>query len=160
MKKNILFLISAMIVLAFTSGCTKVVTQSNVYEFSITFSNVAGKQTVTEGYTGLKDKFNSSDAILVYVYFGNTSGEDVWMPMPATVNTASYEYAYTDSGVLILNADAGDGNVWTTDFSLKYRVIQIPRTALVSKSMIEIDNTDYNAVMKEFDLYEVPVVRK
>ena len=82
------------------------------------------------------------------------------MPLPTTVDATSYDYAYTDSGIFIFNADAGEGNVWTTDFSLKYRVIQIPRTVIASKSMNEIENTDYNTVMKEFDLYNAPVIRK
>ena len=162
MKRCVFFVIGVMIALVFASGCSKdvIVTQSKVHEFTIKFSNVANKQTVTEGYAELKGVVSSSDAILVYCYFGNASGEDIWMPLPTTVDATSYEYAYTDSGIFIFNADAGEGNVWTTDFSLKYRVIQIPRTVIASKSMNEIENTDYNTVMKEFDLYNAPVIRK
>ena len=151
-----------MIALVFASGCTKdvIVTQSKVHEFTVTFSNVANKQSVSAGYTELKGVVSSSDAILVYVYFGNTSGEDIWMPLPATINTALYDYAYTDNGIFIFNADAGDGNVWTTDFSLKYRVIQIPKTVVASKSMEELKAADYNTVVKELELYEAPVLRK
>jgi len=160
MKRYVFFVIGVMIALVFASGCTKVVTQSNVHEFNVSFTNVANKQTVSEGYTGLKNIVNSSDAILVYIYFGNASDEDIWMPLPATINTALYDYAYTESGIFIFNADAGEGNVWTTDFSLKYRVVQIPRTAVVSKSMEELKAADYNTVVKELDLYETPVLRK
>lgn len=160
MKRCVFFVIGVMIALVFASGCTKVVTQSTVHEFNVTFSNVANKQTVTEAYAELKGVVSSSDAILVYCYFGNASGEDIWMPLPTTVDATSYEYAYTDSGIFIFNADAGDGNVWINDFSLKYRVIQIPRTAIVSKSIEELKANDYNEVMKEFDLYNAPVIRK
>ncbi len=151
-----------MIALVFASGCSKdvIVTQSKVHEFTIKFSNVANKQTVTEAYAELKGVVSSSDAILVYCYFGNASGEDIWMPLPATINTALYDYAYTDNGIFIFNADAGDGNVWINDFSLKYRVIQIPRTAIVSKSIEELKPDDYNEVIKELDLYHAPVIRK
>ena len=160
MKRCVFFVIGVMIALVFASGCTKVVTQSTVHEFNVTFSNVANRQSVSEGYTGLKGYVCSTDAVLVYAYFGNASGEDIWMPLPATINTALYDYAYTDNGIFIFNADAGDGNVWINDFSLKYRVIQIPRTAIVSKSIEELKADDYNEVIKELDLYNAPVIRK
>ena len=160
MKKYVFFSVVALITLMLASGCTKVVTQSTVHEFSITFSNVSNKQSVVENYIGLKDKISSSDAILAYIYFGNTSGEDIWMPLPAMVTPAYYDYAYTDSGIFVFTADAGNGNVWTSDFSLKYRVIQIPRTAVVSKSIEELKTADYNTVVKELDLYETPILRK
>ena len=82
------------------------------------------------------------------------------MPLPATIDQVLYDYAYTDNGIFVFNADAGTGNVWTTDFTLKYRVIQIPRTAVVSKSMEELKVADYNSVVKELDLYDAPVLRK
>lgn len=162
MKRYLFFVIGVMIALVFASGCTKVVTvtQSNVYEFNVTFSNAADKQAVAESYTGLQGKINSSDAILVYVYFGNTSGEDIWMPLPAHVETRFYDYAYTDNGIFVFTADAGDGYTWTGNITLKYRVIQIPKIVMASKSMNEVENTDYNAVMKEFELYNAPVIRK
>ena len=160
MKKSVFFIVGVIVAMFLASGCTKVVTQSTVNEFSITFSNVSGKQAVTESYTGLKGSISSSDAILVYIYFGNTSGEDIWMPLPATINTMFYDYAYTDSGIFVFTADAGNGNVWTSDFSLKYRVIKIPRTALVSKSTSSVNTMDYNEVMKEYNLYEAPIIRK
>ena len=160
MKKSVFFIVGVIMAMFLASGCKKVVTQSTINEFNVTFSNVSGKQSVTESYTGLKGNISSSDAILVYVYFGNASGEDIWMPLPATVNTFLYDYAYTDSGIFVFTADAGDGNVWTTDFSLKYRVINIPRTATVSKSTGSVNTMDYNDVMKEYNLYEAPVIRK
>lgn len=160
MKKNVFFIVSVIVAMFLVSGCTKVVTQSSVHEFNVTFSNVSNKQTVTESYTGLKGSISSSDAILVYVYFGNTSGEDIWMPLPATVTPFFYDYAYTDSGIFVFTADAGNGNVWTTDFSLKYRVINIPRTAVVSKSTGSVNTMDYNEVMQTYNLYDAPVIRK
>ena len=162
MKRCVFFVIGVIIALVFASVCSNdiIITQSKVHEFTINFSNVANKQTVTEGYAELKGVVSSSDAILVYCYFGNASGEDIWMPLPTTVDATSYEYAYTDSGIFIFNADAGEGNVWTTDFSLKYRVIQIPKTVVASKSMEELKAADYNTVVKELELYEAPVLRK
>ena len=160
MKKSVFFIVGVIVAMFLASGCTKVVTQSTVNEFSITFSNVSGKQAVTESYTGLKGTICSTDAVLVYVYFANASGEDIWMPLPATVNTTLYDYAYTDSGIFVFNADAGIGNVWTSDFSLKYRVIKIPRTALVSKSTGSVNTMDYNEMMQTYNLYDAPIIRK
>lgn len=160
MKRSLFFVIGVMIALVFASGCTKVVNQSNVYEFNITFSNAADKQSVTESYTGLNGKIISSDAILVYVYVGNASGEDIWMPLPTHFETKFYDYAYTDNGIFVFTADAGEGYTWTKDFTLKYRVIQIPNIAVVSKSFEELRASDYNTVVKELNLYEAPIIRK
>ena len=160
MKRCVFFVIGVMIALIFASGCTKVVTQSSVYEFNITFSNAAGKQSVTENYTELNGNNLSTNAVLAYIYIGNASGEEVWMPLPSHNGTELYDYAYSDNGIFVFSADAGDGYTWTGNFTMKYRVILIPKTVLTSKSMKEIENTDYNAVMKDFDLYEAPVQRK
>ena len=65
MKRCVFFVIGVMIALVFASGCSKdvIVTQSKVHEFTINFSNVANKQTVTEGYAELKGVVSSSDAV-------------------------------------------------------------------------------------------------
>lgn len=159
MKKGLLFIASIIMALVLSSGCTKVVTQSNVYEFNITYSNAADKQSVTGNYTGLNGQISSTDAILVYIYVGNTSGEDIWMSLPAHIDTYSYDYAYTDNGIFVFSADAGEGYTWTKDFTLKYRVIRIPNIAVVSKSIEELRASDYNTVMKELNLYETQVIR-
>lgn len=160
MKRSVFFVISVMIALVFASGCTKVVTQSNVYEFNITFSNAAGKQSVTENYTGLQGNNLSTDAVLAYIYIGNASGENVWMPLPSHNENTLYDFAYSDNGIFVFSADAGEGYTWTGNFTMKYRVILIPRTVLTSKSMEELKGADYNTVMKELDLYETHVLRK
>lgn len=160
MKRILVFIAGIMIALVFASGCTKVVTQSSVYEFNITFSNAADKQIVTETYTALKDNNLSSYAVLAYIYIGNASGEDVWTPLPTLNGSEYYDYAYTDNGIFAFSADAGDGYVWTNNLTLKYRLILIPKTVLTSKSTKEIENKDYNEVMNEFGLYESTVIKK
>ena len=162
MKRFVFFVIGVMIALVFASGCSKdvIVTQSSVYEFDITFSNATGKQIVTGNYTKLQDTNLSTQAILAYIKIGNTSGQDVWMPLPSTNELQLYDYAFTDNGIFVFSADAGEGYTWTADFTMQYRLILIPRTVIASKSMNEIENTDYNTVMKEFDLYNAPVIRK
>ena len=159
MKKSLFFIVGVVVAMFFATGCTKVVTQSSVYEFNITFSNAADKQIVTETYTALKDNNLSSYAVLAYIYIGNASGEDVWTPLP-TLNGAEYfDYAYTDNGIFVFSADAGDGYVWTNNLTLKYRLILIPKTVLTSKSTKEIENKDYNEVMKAYNLYEGNVIK-
>lgn len=162
MKKSVFFVIGIMSAMVLAFGCSKVVTvtQSNVYEFDITFSNAAGKQIVTENYTKLQDDNLSNTAVLAYIKIGNTSGQDVWMHLPSNNESQLFDYAFTDKGIFVFSADAGEGYTWTGDFTMKYRLILIPKTVLASKSMNEVENTDYNAVMKEFELYNAPVIRK
>jgi len=160
MKRCLFFIVGAMIAMFIVSGCTKIVTQSSVHELTITFDNAAGNQLVSKGTPDLCGYFNSSDAVLVYMYIGNTSGEDMWMPLPLVNGNEMYEYGYTDNGIFAFTADAGEGYTWTRNFSNKYRVILIPKTALVTKSTGEVDTNDYNEVMKAYNLYESSVIRK
>jgi len=159
MKKGLLFIASIIMALVLSSGCTKVVTQSNVYEIEITFDNAAGNQIASKGTSELCDYYHSSDAVLVYIYIGESSGEKMWMPLPMINENDVYEYTYTENGIFAFTADAGEGYTWTNNFTAKYRVILIPKTAIVSKSMEEIESYDYNTVMKELNLYETQVIR-
>ncbi len=160
MKRSLFFVIGVMIALVFASGCTKTVTQSSIHEITITFDNAAGNQLATKATNELSSYFSSRDAIIAYIYIGNSSGEEMWMPLPLLNGTESYEYAYTDNGIFAFTADAGDGYTWANNFSKKYRIIKIPNIAVVSKSVEELRESDYNTVVKELNLYEAPIIRK
>ena len=159
MKRYVFLTIGAMMALLVASGCTKVVTQSSVHEISITFDNAAGNQMASKGYAELENYFHPSDAVLVYMYVGSASGEEMWMPLPMVNGNELYEYAYTDNGIFAFTADAGEGYTWVNNFSKTYRIILVPRTAIVSKSAVEVDRNDYNSVMKAYNLYECNVIR-
>lgn len=157
MKRCIFLVIGAMIAFVFASGCTKMVTQSYIYEATIQFNDATGKQLATQNYTELKGQFSSSDAVLVYMKIANVSGEDLWMPLPLIDGTKLYEYAFTDNGIFAFTADAGEGYTWINNFTNTYRIIKIPRSVLVTKSTTALD---YNEVMKDYNLYEAPIIRK
>lgn len=160
MKKSVFFIVGVIVAMFLASGCTKVVTQSTIYEASVAFNDATGKQQSTQSYTELKGQFSQSDAVLVYMKIANVSGDDLWMPLPLINGNELFEYAFTDNGIFAFTADAGDGYTWTNNFTNTYRIIKIPRTALVTKSSGSVNTMDYNEVMKEYNLYEAPVIRK
>ena len=158
MKRSIFLVIGVMIAFVFASGCAKEATLSTVYEVTITFDDAAGNQLATQAYTELKNQFSPSDAILVYMTVANVSGDDLWMPLPLIDGSQYYEYAYSDNGIFAFTANAGEDYVWTNVFSKTYRIIKIPRSSLVTKSAVDFN--DYNEVMRAYNLYDAPVVRK
>jgi hypothetical protein len=159
MKRSLFFIVGVVIAMFFATGCTKVVTQSYVYEVTISFDNANGNQLATKAYGDLKGMFCSTDAVLVYMKVDDSTGDDLWMPLPFIEGNFLFEYAFTDNGIFAFTADAGEGYTWTKNFSCTYRIVRIPRVTETSKSTDEVNTNDYNEVMKAYNLYEGNVIK-
>ncbi len=154
MKKNFI-IISILILAAFTTSCHKEVVQCLTYDLKATFENAEGKRCVAVSTDKYKYLISTDNAVLMYVKIGNASGEDVWMPLPAHNDSELYDFAFTDSGILVLSADAGEGYIWSKpSFVRYYRLIIIPKTVYTSKLEQGVDHSNYNEVVKAYNLYE------
>lgn len=154
MKKNFI-IISILIIAALTTSCHKEVVQCFSYDLKATFENAEGERCVTVATDKYQNRIGTDDAILMYVKVGNTSGEDIWMPLPLQTDSELYDFAFTDSGILVLTADAGEGYVWSTPTFVKYyKLIVMPKIVYTSNLEQGVDHSNYNEVVKAYNLYE------
>lgn len=155
MKRNFIILIGAIVMLFTASSCEKTVEQSKVYEISVEMITNADGSVASAVYKELAGEIKSTDAVLAYVLL-----DDAWQPMPAFYDGESYIYAFDDDGYFRFDAFPTNGYVWTGNFKQDYRIIRIPHYAYTEKKAEGVDHNNYNEVMKAYDLYNTPVIRK
>lgn len=138
------------------SSCEKTVKQSDVYEVQVAMTPLNGTLAVGE-FDDLSNSFYDTDAILVYV----STGDESWMPLPTVDGDEEYTYELYNDGVLVFYDEIIYGNlVFTGTFENSYRIIRIPHYAYTQKKAEGVDHNNYNEVMKAYDLYNAPVIRK
>lgn len=100
----------------------------------------------------------TSDMVLVYRLVGNDNGNDIWKLLPEVYYTANgsldfgYEYDFTSNDVSInmFGNDLGTVNN-TNRINQILRIVILPGT-LTSKSSNKPDYSDYNAVIKKYNI--------
>ena len=138
------------------SSCEKAVEQSDVYEIQVTMTPKNNSLAVGE-YEGLCNSFSDTDALLIYV----STGEESWMPLPAVYSDEEYTYElYNDGGIVFYDEIIYGNMVFTGSFENSYRIIRIPHFAFTEKKAEGVDHSNYNEVMRAYNLYEAPIIRK
>lgn len=138
------------------SSCEKTVEQSDVYEVQVVMTLQDETLAIGE-FEGLSNRFSDTDAILVFV----STGDESWMPLPAVDGDEEHTYELYNDGVLVFYDEIIYGNlVFTRNFENTYRIIRIPHYAYTQKIAEGVDHNNYNEVMKAYDLYNAPIIRK
>ena len=157
MKRNFIILIGAIVMLFAASSCEKTVEQSNVWEITVGLTPNTDGSLAVGTYNDLIGKFQSTDAVLVYANIE----DDTWMAMPGFSYDGEYHYyEFSDDGGFLFIATPSSGYIWTGNFTMDYRIIRIPHYAYTEKKAEGVDHNNYNEVMKAYDLYNTPVIRK
>ncbi|MBQ6276127.1 MAG: hypothetical protein IJK62_05420 [Bacteroidales bacterium] len=155
MKRNFIILIGAIVMMFAASSCQKLVQQSNVYEIEIDLISIANGSAANAVYEGLAGKIKTTDAVLVY----GEVDDDIWMALPADYQDDTYTYAFDSNGNFVFEV-IYNGYTWTQGETMNYRIIIIPQDVLTEKKAEGVDHNNYNEVMKAYDLYNTPVIRK
>jgi hypothetical protein len=105
---------------------------AQTYTFSGTFTSVI----TGINYTGLVGKVSANDAVLLYLYTGNTAGVDYYSQLPITFPNSTMPFVmYSDLGdngditVNIKKLDNSAGSPISIGFPAFFKVIHVKGTA-------------------------------
>lgn len=119
-----------------------------------------------------KDDFKSplieSDVVLVYRQLGNDGGAPVWKLMPYTyhvdsVNSVDYLFDFSKFGISIYvnSNDTFNLSSYPEYYqNIKFRVVVVPAKTGTSKMANPVDYSDYNSVIKYYNIDESKIQTK
>ena len=138
------------------------VTQTNVYYLTVTYTG-SGQQLAESGLiNNLWYKCTREDAVLVYSKVGqNASGEIIYWRLQPFIesNGANYYYEQGDNGFFYFYADAGANYTWNSNFSVYTKIVVIPHTVYAEKSAQGVDHSNYEEVVKAYNIDETKAIK-
>ena len=157
-KKNGLHLviITFALVTLIIIGCQKddhqhSLYQTEVYTFDVTY--IGAGQRIASCSSVSVPLYSTNDAVLVYT--NTSSSSTCWTPQPyQTTDGYNFWYQVWDGGHFIFYADAGEGYHWVNNFTKQIKIVVIPSWVHTETLSKEIDYSNYDEVVKFFNLVD------
>lgn len=161
MKKYFsIFMLALLSLVVFSCKDEDYDTYSKAFDISATFTMMNGDPQLYGHYRQLPVNLIEGDVMLVYRMVENSSSGPVWQQIPRTLylsggDELDYDFDFTSTDVQLYAN--GNYNLASRPAYLSgqvFRIVMVPASAISGRSSAGVNLSDYNAVVKYYNIDE------